>query len=316
MSTDSITIFEKHRQHARRASAGIPDEAMLGQFIPLQYHYNMLQDEDRVNAFLAAIEVCVRPGMHVVELGGGTGILSSFAARLGARVTCIERIPELAACARQLIDINGLSHSIEVILADAVDFIPDRSVDIVICEMLHVGLLREKQAKVITAFKENYVNKFGTQLPRFLPEASILMVQPIEQSFDFSGYWAPVPLFQAPLLAQPRTIELAALSPYANISYDDAIPPRFNVLQTIELNNSGLCNAIRFVTQNVIAIDEQRQQAVTWPNQCLVLPTESAIEVSKGRSLEISFAYTAGGSLDQLMQSLSVRLAANNELAH
>ena len=57
-----------------------PDEKVLGQYIPLLYHYNMLQDNDRVGAFQEAIHLLVQPDMHVVELGGGTGILSSFAA--------------------------------------------------------------------------------------------------------------------------------------------------------------------------------------------------------------------------------------------
>jgi hypothetical protein len=54
---------------------------VLGQFIPLHYHFQMLQDRQRLAAFRSAMELHVQPGMHVVELGGGTGILSSFAAR-------------------------------------------------------------------------------------------------------------------------------------------------------------------------------------------------------------------------------------------
>ena len=286
-----------------------PQEQVLGQYIPLQYHHNMLQDEDRVGAFLAAIELCVRPGMHVVELGGGTGILSSFAARMGARVSCVERNPELVTCGRRFIQDNGLEGQIKVIHADAAQYVPDAPVDVVVCEMLHVALLREKQAQVIDAFKRNYTRAFGPKLPLFLPEASILMCQPVQQSFDFSGYYAAVPLFQAPLVEQPRTIELAALLPYANISYEEPIPQRFDVRQSIAAKQSGTVNAIRFVTQNVITVDVQKQHAVTWPNQCLVLPIESPFDVTTGESIEMTFSYPAGGTIQELAAGMMAQSA-------
>jgi len=284
------------------------DEQILGQFIPLIYHYNMLQDEDRIFAFRDAIELIVKPGMHVLELGGGTGILSSFAARRGARVTCVERNPALVACARQFLHDNSMDDAVEVILNDAAEFVPDSPVDVVICEMLHVGLLRERQAQVIAAFKRRYMATHGPKLPTFIPEASILMVQPVRQCFEFAGYTAAVPMFQAPRTQQPRTIESASLSPYANIAYDDFIPQSFDVSQTIEVHTSGVINAIRFVTQNVLGIDVPKQRAITWPNQCLVLPIKNAVEAIAGQRIRTSFAYPAGGSVEELAESIAVEI--------
>ncbi len=284
------------------------DESVLGQYIPLLYHYNMLQDADRVGAFREAMKLVVRPGMHVLELGGGTGILSSFAARQGAKVTCVERNPELVQCARRLVRRNGLQDRINVFAADAAEFVPDRPVDVVICEMLHVGLLREKQAQVIAAFKRNYQDAYRIKLPIFVPEVSILMMQPVEQSFDFAGYDAPVPMFQAPMADQPRTTEIANLSPYANIAYEDAIPMEFNVRQSLIANQDACVNAIRFVTQNVMTVDMEARRAITWPNQCLVLPIDSTFDVRSGQSIQVQFAYEAGGSIEDL--SDSIRLSA------
>ncbi len=279
---------------------------VLGQYIPLLYHYNMLQDEDRVGAFREAIELVVQPGMHVVELGGGTGILSSFAARRGARVSCVERDPELVERAKHFVSLNGLDDRITVIQSDATDFVPDSPVDAVVCEMLHVGLLREKQAEVITAFKKNYTKTFGPTLPMFLPEASILMAGPVSHSYEFSGYTAPVPMFQAPLLEQPRTRELASLSPYANIAYEATIPLQYRIRQSVTANCTGECNAIRFVTQNVIAVDIRGQRAITWPNQCLVLPLDRAVGVTEGSEIEMIFDYRAGDAVEKLASSIRV----------
>lgn len=286
------------------------DEHLLGQYIPLVYHYNMLQDEDRVNAFQAAINHVVQPGMHVVELGAGTGILSSFAARRGATVTCVERIPNLADTARRLLAQNGFGDQVTVLQADAAKFTPRKPVDVVVCEMLHVGLLREKQAQVIAAFKQNYRRAFGDTLPVFMPEVSILMVQPVTQSFDFAGYHAPVPSFHAPVVEQPRTTELAPLAAYANIDYRETIPMRFDFQMEMAANRQGSVNALRFITQNVLAVDMTKQEAITWANQCMVLPLETPLDVDNGQTLELRFDYEAGGSVESLTDSLDVRLAS------
>ncbi|MGC4002533.1 MAG: hypothetical protein QM811_05070 [Pirellulales bacterium] len=74
----------------------MPEEMLLGQFIPLHYHFNMLQDRTRMEPFREAIEMVVPVGGKVLELGGGTGVLSWFAAQRAAKVWCVERNPALA----------------------------------------------------------------------------------------------------------------------------------------------------------------------------------------------------------------------------
>jgi predicted RNA methylase len=280
------------------------EENVLGQFIPLHYHFNMLQDVDRVNAFRDAISLLVKPGMHVVELGGGTGILSSLAARAGAAVTCVERNPELVATSRRLVELNGLGQQINVVAADAAEFQPDRPVDVVICEMLHVGLLREKQAAVIAAFKNNYIAKFGDSLPIFIPEVSMLMVQAVEQDFRYAGYNAPVTLFQAPLVQHARTIDLSELSIYAQVDYRSAIADRYEIAQSFLATADGRVNAIRFVTQNVMAVDVENQRAITWPNQYLVMPLDQPFLVQRNAEIQVEFNYAAGGTLASLASTL------------
>jgi len=256
--------------------------------------------------FKSAIEANVRPGMHVVELGGGTGILSSFAARCGAQVTCVERNPELVHCAKRLLKLNGLDNHVEVIASDAREYIPSQPVDAVVCEMLHVGLLREKQLQVIGAFKRNYLNTIGGPLPRFFPEASVLAFQAVQQPFEFAGYQAPVPLFQAPNAESLQTKELSQLEKYGTVIYDQHFSHRFQCNVTIEISETGSLNALRFITQNLIAIDQEGGLPFEWPNQFLVLPLDKPFDVQQGDRIQIRFRYEAGASLNSLAQSLRV----------
>lgn len=272
----------------------------LGQFIPLQYHFNMLNDVARTGGFEQAIASAVRPGMRVVELGGGTGVLSFFAARAGARVSCVERNPDVAREARRLLALNGCTGAVEVVEADAFAYVPPAPVDVVICEMLHVTLLVEKQLPVIAAFKRNYLAAHGAPLPRFIPEAVIQAVQPVAQDFEYHGYRAPTMHFQDGSVQQPRTTELGDPAVYQTTQLAGAIEPRIAWTGSLAITRAGSLNAIRFITKNVLAILPAERRSIDWLMNYLVVPLPEAIEVSAGDSVELTFDYAFGGALQSL----------------
>ncbi len=272
----------------------------LGQFIPFIYHHNMLADPARMSAFFEAIKIAVPTGAKVLDLGGGTGVLSFFAAQRAARVWCVERNPELVRAARRLIAINPRSERIEVIQADAFDYLPPEPVDVVICEMLHVGMLREKQVPVLVSFKRRYLEKFGAPLPLFLPEAFIQAVQPVQQSFNFNGYYAPIPSLQDPSALHPRTTELAAPALFQMASYGEQLPVECVWQGEITLAQGGSLNALRFITKNVLTIVEKEQRSVDWFSQYLILPLEEPLVVAAGQRVSVDFSYTLGDPIATL----------------
>jgi len=289
------------------------EDHLLGQYIPLHYHFNMLQDQHRVGAFAEAIQAVIKPGMHVVELGGGTAILSWLAAQQGARVTCVERNPALVHSSRKLLEKNSHGDRVTVVQADARDYVPTEPVDVVICEMLHVGLLREKQLEVIQAFKQHYLAAFGRQakLPKFFPEATTMLVQPVQFCYDFAGYHAPLPIFQDPAVSTSRTVVLGEFVTYANIFYDQSYPTLFNCTLDLEVSQPGTLTGLRFATQNLITILLDQQRGIPWANQLLVLPVQEPVEVTVGETIHIEFHYQAGGTLESLNEMLSVEVRAN-----
>jgi predicted RNA methylase len=269
----------------------------LGRFIPLQYHFNMLDDAGRTGAFEEAVACTVAPGARVVELGGGTGVVSFFAARAGARVWCVERNPELAHEARRLLALNGCADTVEVVEADAFAYLPPEPVDVVICEMLHVTLLVEQQLPVIAAFKANYLAAFGPPLPRFLPEAVLQAAQPVQQSFDYHGYVAPTMHFQAGSAEQPRTVQLGDPVVYQTLEYADAIPEQIAWTGSLAVTQAGRLNAVRFITKNLLAILPAEGRSVDWVMNYLVVPLPEPVDVRAGDSVELTFAYAFGGPL-------------------
>jgi protein arginine N-methyltransferase 1 len=272
----------------------------LGQFIPLQYHYNMLADVPRTGSFEEAIGLVVPSGGRVVELGGGTGVLSFFCARQAARVWCVERNPELARTARTMLALNGVADVVDVVQADAFEYLPPEPVDVVICEMLHVTTLVEKQMSVIASFKERYREAFGDPLPRFVPEALLQAVQPLQQSFDYHGYRAPTVHFQDPRAAQPRTTELGEPVVYQSLLYEADIPKTIDWAGRIPITADGRLNALRFVTKNLLAVLPAEGRSVDWLMNYLVVPLEAELSVSAGDTVEVSFAYEPGERLATL----------------
>lgn len=280
------------------------DELELGQFIPLHYHFNMLGDAHRTGAFEEALDLVVPDGGTVVELGGGTGVLSFFAARRATRVWCVERNPELARAARALLRANG-ADGVEVVELDAREFVPPEPVDVVVCEMLHVGLLREKQVQVVNAFARNYLDRHGPPLPRFVPDATVQAVQPVQQDYVFHGYRAPTPLFQDPHAVQPRTVELGPPVVYQSFLYESSpIPERIDWEGALAIAAGGELSALRIVTKNLLAIVPRERRSVDWLMSYLVVPLERPLAVEAGDAVHVSFAYAPGDPLDALAPEL------------
>lgn len=281
----------------------------LGQFIPAHYHYNMLLDRARMAGFRSALDHVVKPGDRVLELGGGTGVLSFFAARQAEKVWCVERNPDLVREARRITAMNPGGDRIEVIQADAFDYLPPEPVDVVICEMLHVGLLREKQIPVLASFKQRYLARFGGPLPRFVPEACLQAVQPVQQDFCFEGYHAPVTLFQDPVAVQERTIEIAAPVVFQQFFYDEALPGSCECNGELVAERDGVVNALRFITKNLLALRLDTRTSIDWFNAYLVLPLSTPVELRAGDHLAVEFSYTPGAPIEALHPHVAVRAA-------
>jgi len=272
---------------------------LLGQFIPIQYHHHMLQDISRMQGFKNAIDLMVKPTDVVLELGGGTGVLSYFAAQHAKKVYCVEYNPELVAEARRLHKLNPNCEKIEVIHGDAMEYVPPEKIDIVVCEMLHSAMLREIQLDGIDAFKRNYQAKWGDQLPIFIPGATLLGVQPIYQDFKFEGYYAPVIMFQNPYSLDGRTTEMGDIAVYNQIVYDQSYDLRIKWDGKLTVSADGKVNALRFITKNVLAFNPANQQIIDWHNGHLVLPIKET-EVKQGAEISVSFDYNSAAQLTDL----------------
>ena len=289
------------------------ESCYLGQFIPVHYHHNMLMDQNRMLNFKSAIDYAVKPGAKVLELGGGTGVLSFFAAAKASKVWCVEYNPDMVETARAMLAINPNGEKVEVVHADAFEYLPPEPVDVVICEMIHVAMLREKQVEVIEAFKRRYLARFGGPLPVFLPEAVVMAVQPVQQEYDFEGFYAPIVQFQESMTISTGTVELAQPAVYSIIDFSQPTDTLFRFEGSFAVERSGTVNALRFVTKNILAVVSERGTTIDWLNHYMSLPLAKPVEAVAGDVLQVSFQYRAGGSIPSLQTVLSASIVERDD---
>jgi predicted RNA methylase len=268
----------------------------------------MLMDTNRMHGFKSAIDYAVKPGAKVLELGGGTGVMSCFAAAKADKVYCVEFNPDMVKEARKFMAMNPNGHKVEVIHADAFEYLPPEPVDVVICEMIHVAMLREKQIEVIENFKRRYAERFGGPMPVFLPEAVIMAVQPMQQEYDFEGFYAPIVQFQETTAIYPGSLEMAQPAVYSIIDFCQPQGLHYEWEGKFVIERSGELNAMRFVTKNILAVVPERNSTIDWLNHYMVLPLAEPLQVQEGDVLQVSFRYRAGGAIPSLQASIKTQI--------
>jgi len=128
----------------------------------------MLEDHTRTGAYSAAILGSARAcfeGKTVLDVGAGSGILSIFAARAGAKkVFAVEATP-MAVHARTLIRHNKLDHIIEVMQGTVESIKLPEKVDVIISEWMGYLLLRESMLDSVLAARDAWLKPGGSLWP-------------------------------------------------------------------------------------------------------------------------------------------------------
>ncbi len=217
-----------------------------------KFHFLMLDDQARNQAYARAIEKAVRPGMKVLEIGTGAGLLSLIAARAGAEVTTCEANPTVAAVARLIIERNGLADRIRVIPKRSDKLrIPDdlaEPADLVIHEIFGHLLFNEGVTAALTDARTRLLKQGARSVP---PRASLRCalvratgtalrndLRDVE-GFDLSLFHLLVSPDQHQVARSRKAIELCS-EPHLALTMDYEAPPPFGLAsETIAMRSTG-----------------------------------------------------------------------------
>ena len=122
--------------------------AIISRTIP-NWHVSLVKDHQRNDAFEAALIRNIKPGMRVLDVGAGTGLLAMMAARAGGdKVYSCELNPAIAAVAADIVQANGFADKITIIAKNSKDIDADADMgglaDLVVAEILGSDLVCEQ----------------------------------------------------------------------------------------------------------------------------------------------------------------------------
>lgn len=180
-----------------------------------KWHFDMLADIDRNDAFERAINKVVNEESKVLDIGTGSGLLAMMAARKGAKsIVACEVNPDIAKVAERVVAANGYEDTIKV-FAKRSDFLQEgrdykEKFDVIVSEILDAGGLGEGVLPSLRYANEHFAKPGAIVIP-----AGISM--------------------KAQLIEIPR---LHKVNPIKNISgFDLSIFDEFNVSDSYEVVN-------------------------------------------------------------------------------
>lgn len=177
--------------HATDPPDGAQPEQHARTFAGWRSQRGMLADVHRTGAFAQAIAALVRPGMTVVDVGTGSGILALLAARAGARQVYALEDTALIEDAHAVAEANGLADRIAFVRGDARDFVAAAGpVDLVLGEWIGIYLVEEwRHFDAFSAVRDRLLRPGGWVMPQRVR----LFLAPVDDSRLYMergpGFW-------------------------------------------------------------------------------------------------------------------------------
>ncbi|KAL9925554.1 arginine methyltransferase 8 [Glossina fuscipes fuscipes] len=136
----------------------------------LEVHELMLRDRPRQQAYKKAIELNANffKDKIVLDVGCGTGILSAFCAKAGAKLVYAVEASNLAEIALKVMEDNGLTSVVKVFHSKIEDFCLPTSiakVDIIVSEWMGFYLLHEGMLDSVLFARDNFLKPDGLMFP-------------------------------------------------------------------------------------------------------------------------------------------------------
>lgn len=172
--------------------AGEPDSpgglpANLGDRITInvENHHAMLRDSIRMACYRRAIEKAVTANSVVMDLGAGSGILSFFAAKAGARkVYAVEKRPDMVMLATELAKANSLDKVIEFVQNSSHLIQPETlspRPDLLVAEILGNAILEEN----VLEFTMDVRDRLLAPGARMIPEGLEIMAAAFDSGASY-----------------------------------------------------------------------------------------------------------------------------------
>eukprot|EP00934_Nitzschia_sp_Nitz4_P006177 Nitzschia sp. Nitz4//scaffold50_size126154//101663//103028//NITZ4_003700-RA/size126154-augustus-gene-0.130-mRNA-1//-1//CDS//3329553743//6167//frame0 len=159
-------------------------------------HEEMLKDEVRTRTY----EMAIMQNKHVfqdkiiLDVGCGTGILSMFAAKAGAKHVYAVDCSSIVEQARQIVELNGLADKITIIKGKIEEIdLPVPQVDVIVSEWMGYFLLYESMLDTVLFARDKWLVKDGSGV--IFPDKAVMYIAALEDGHvksDRIDFWKNV----------------------------------------------------------------------------------------------------------------------------
>jgi type II protein arginine methyltransferase len=276
-----------------------------------RWHFEMLNDEQRNEAFEKSLAKVVAADTVVLDIGSGTGLLAMMAARAGAgkTISC-EMVPPLAELAREVVARNGFAGKIQIMGKKSTELVvgddmPQKA-NLLVTETVDCGLLGEGIVPSIAHARANLLTEDALIIPRAATVYAMLVESKRLRGLNCVDRCAGFDLEPMRQYATPRyfPVRLAAFeyepltAPFEVFRFDFArelILPSQNTI-SVPVARDGTCHAVVFwfhmQLDEEISISNEPGSTTHWEQaiQCL----EHEMTIRTGDVLQIEAGHDCG----------------------
>ncbi len=266
-----------------------------------EYVYRCLADEQRTFAFKAAIEAAVEPGDVVLDVGTGSGIMSMFAARSGARrVYAVEVGKYLSRASKEIFRESGFADKIVPLQIEAreLELSMIERPDVVVCEQVTTGLIGEPQGPVINALKRSGIIDANTII---IPAAITTSISLVHVDFEYYGVELRFPIFVDYFTKsfEKRYQPLSAEKTPHAVTFSENFDEKVAIEEIVQVSHAGCVNGVMLTSRTSFTnVSDVLGTCVSYC-QPVILPLKD-LNLDEGSTVQVSIEYEMGGGFDSL----------------
>ena len=266
--------------------------------------YNCLRDNKRTNLFKKAILEVVSQNDIVMEVGTGTGILSMFASQKNPKIVYSVEISEyLCNLATRIIKKNKLDLKVKTINENGINktIIKSKRVDVLIMELMSIGLISEMQVPVFNSLLSKGVIDSKSKI---IPAEYTSFLELANINYKMYGYDFRIVQHEQPWFESQVKEILSDKAEYSKVDFNKAlatgvaVDPVIDKEIELEIIQTGMINGI--VISGLIKLSPGVELDRTqYLNNPIIIPIED-IMVNRGEKIKLHLKYQMGDGVDSL----------------